>query len=79
MEIEHLKIIKSQRKKLFDFAVKEPILLKLMLAEKMFKLEDIPILLEKVTEVGNTEIVAMLLEYREIKFSEEEKQRFQQK
>ena len=57
----------------------EPILLKLMLAEKMFKLEDVPVLVEKVTEVGDTETSAMLLDYRETKFSEKEKEKFKKK
>ena len=53
--------------------------MKLMLDEKMFKLEEVLALIEKVTEAGNTEVAAMLLEYRETKFSEKEKEKFANK
>lgn len=42
----------------------------------MFKLEEVPNLIEKVTEAGSTEATAMLLEYCETKFSEKRKQMF---
>lgn len=75
---ENNKYIKFQRKKWVEFAIKEEIVLEFMLNEKMFKLKEIPYLIEKVNETGNTELAAILLQYREKKFSEEEKQQFAQ-
>ena len=42
----------------------------------MFQLEEVPALVKKATQAGNTEAAMMLPEYRETKFSEKEKEKY---
>lgn len=69
------KYIKSQRKRLFDIAVTDQALLKMMFDQKIVTLEDIPVLIEKVNEVGNAELVAMIIAYRDENFTAEDSQK----
>ena len=62
---EYVKYIRGQRKKLYPFAVNQPALLRLILAEKMLPESDFEDVRQMVEAKNNTELMAMLLEYQQ--------------
>ena len=64
--------IKTQRKKLYELAVKEPILLEFMLEQKIVPLEELDLILEKANACQNIIASAMILDYKNKKFTKEE-------
>ena len=70
---EYLRYIKSQRRRLFPHALKHIPLLNVMLTEKMIKIDEIDELIGAAEKLGGAEISAMLLNYKDMAFTAEEK------
>ncbi len=61
---EYMKYIRRQRKRLYGTALQHPVLLRLMLEEKILPQSDFSAVLETSTQNRRTECTAMLLEYQ---------------
>lgn len=70
--------IKSQRKKLLEFAATDESLLQLMTDKMMLDIEDVQVLMEEVTKQKNVVLTAMLLEYSEKEAIKKQKAKFEE-
>ena len=73
-----LKYIRGQRKKLYPMALQFPLLLHVMLGEKIVPKGDLPDLIDQAAAVGSAEITAMLLTYQEEQLKPGERQKLEE-